>query len=172
MGPNGHLTVNQHHPNNLSISLICSYTDPEAYYYTTGMLNGLHEMERFEEGTKRFWEEMKRFEDGTKRFRNGTLCTFGNGTLCTLWPRFQFPRYSDFLAWRIGRLFIFDTQNQNKFHFIRSICLFVIFFDLKKDLSRLINIINLFKQLCLHSENDDQNLGKFTVLKIVTLIDR
>ena len=91
MGPNGHLTVNQHHPNNLSISLICSYTDPEAYYYTTGMLIGLHEMERFEEGTKRFWEEMKRFEDGTKRFRNGTLCTFGNGTLCTLWPVFNFP---------------------------------------------------------------------------------
>ena len=37
---------------------------------------------------------------------------------------------------------------------------------------KIINIINLFKQLCLHSENNDQYLGNFTVLKIVTLIDR
>ena len=66
-------------------------TDPEAYYYTAGTLNGLHETERFEDGTKRFGNETKRFGDGTKRFGNGTLCIFGNGTLCTLWPRFQFP---------------------------------------------------------------------------------
>ena len=50
-------------------------TDPEAYYYTTGTLNGLHETERF--------------------VRFGLV--------------FNFPRYSDFLAWRIGLLFIFAT---------------------------------------------------------------
>ena len=65
-------------------------TDPEAYYYTTGTLNSLHETERFEDGTKRFRNGTKRFGDGTKRFGNGMLCIFGDGTLCTLWPRFQF----------------------------------------------------------------------------------
>ena len=59
------------------------HTDPEAYYYTTGTLNGLHETERFEDGTKRFGNGTKRFGDGTK--------SFGNGTLCKFWPRFQFP---------------------------------------------------------------------------------
>ena len=41
-------------------------TDPEAYYYTTETLNGLHETERFEDGTKRFG-------NGTKRFGNETF---------------------------------------------------------------------------------------------------
>ena len=51
----------------LKLKMHC--TDPEAYYYmyTTGTLNGLHEMERFEDGTKRFGNETKRFGDGTKR---------------------------------------------------------------------------------------------------------
>ena len=77
------------------------YTDPEAYYYTTGMLNRLHETERFEDGTKRFGNGTKRFAFlGTERF--GLV--------------FNFPRYSNFLACRIGLLFIFATQNENKFH--------------------------------------------------------
>ena len=102
-------------------------TDPEAYYYTTGTLNGLHETERFEDGKKRFGNETKRFGDGTKRFGNGTLCVFGKERFVRFGLVFNFPRYSDFLAWRIGRLFIFATQNQ---FLIRSTCSFVIFFDL------------------------------------------
>ena len=67
----------------------------------------------------------------------------------------------------------FTRQNQIKFHLNSSTCSFVILFDLKKDLSRFINIINFFKQLCLHtSESNDQYVGKFTVQKILTLIDR
>ena len=65
-------------------------TDPEAYYYTTGTLNGLHELERFQDGTKRFGNGTKRFGNETKRFENGTLCIFGNRTLCMLWSRFHF----------------------------------------------------------------------------------
>ena len=141
-------------------------TDPEAYYYTMGTLNGLHEMERF--------------EDGTKRFGNGTKC-FGNKRNASRTERFAFSgterfglvfnfhRYSDFLAWRIGRLFIFATQNYNKFHLIRPTC--VRFKKKRLQLPLFKDVINLFKQLYLHSENNDQYLGKFTVLKIVTLID-
>ena len=84
-------------------------TDPEAYYYTTGTLNGLHETERFENGTKRFGNEMKRFGNGTKRFGNGTLWIFGNGTLCTLWPRFQFSPTFGFPRMANRHLFIFAT---------------------------------------------------------------
>ena len=85
-------------------------TDPDAYYYTTGTLNGLHERERFEDGTKRFENETFRGQNET--FQNGTLWIFGNGTLCTLWSRFQFspifelPRMANrpFVYLRYGKM--------------------------------------------------------------------
>ena len=61
----------------LSIFIIDLLSDPEAYYYTTGTLNGLHETERFEDGTKRFGNGTKRFGNETKRFENGTLSFLG-----------------------------------------------------------------------------------------------
>ena len=47
-----------------------SVTEPEAYYYTMGTLNGLQETERFEDGTKRsgngtqtFWERNETLQE-------------------------------------------------------------------------------------------------------------
>ena len=102
-------------------------------------------------GTKRNASRTERFAFlGTERFVRFGLV-------------FNFPRYSDFLAWRIGLLFIFATQNENKFHLIRSTCSFVIFFLFEKGLVtvKIVNIINLFKQLCLHIENYNEYLGKY-----------
>ena len=104
-------------------------------------------------GTKRNASRTERFAFlGTERFVRFGLV-------------FNFPRYSDFLAWRIGLLFIFATQNENKFHLIRSTCSFVIFFFFwfEKGLVtvKIVNIINLFKQMCLHSKRCDQYLGKY-----------
>ena len=77
----------------------------------------------------------------------------------------------------VNRPFVYFRYDKMRIkpHLIRSTCSCVIFFDLKrtcKSLSvKIIDIISLFKQLCLHSEYNDRYLAMFTVLKIITLID-
>ena len=112
-------------------------------------------------GTKRNASRTERFAFlGTERFVRFGLV-------------FNFPRYSDFLAWRIGLLFIFAMQNENKFHLIRSTCSFVIFFfDLKKDLSRWkLWILSIYLNKCVYIAKGVISIWASTVLKIVTLID-
>ena len=133
-------------------------TDPEAYYYTTGTLNSSHETdasrtERNALGTERNVLGMKRNTSRTERFaflRTERFVRFG--------LVFNSPRYSDFLAWRIGLLFISATQNENKFHLF--VCNFL-WFEKGLVTVKIVNIISLFKQLCLHSENYDQYLDKY-----------
>ena len=43
-------------------------TDPEAYYYPMGTLNGLLETERFEDGTKHFGNGTKQNASRTEHF--------------------------------------------------------------------------------------------------------
>ena len=129
--------------------------------------------------------------NGTLRGRNKTLCEQNE----TFWERnaskmecfaflgterfvlfglvFNFPRYSDFLAWRIGLLFIFATQDENKFHLIRSTCSFAkFFFDLKKDLSRLkLLILSIYLNNCVYKAIIMISIWASTLLKIVTLIE-
>ena len=103
--------------------------------------NGLHETERFENGTKHFG-------NGTKRFGNGVLCISENGTLCTLWPRFQFsqifgfPRMANrpFVYLRYGKM----RKKFISFNWIHLNVCNVLWF--KKGLVgvKIINIITLF----------------------------
>ena len=125
--------------------------------------------------------------NGTLRERNETLWE-GNETFCernalnfwernTLYALASFSIFHDIpisshgeSAFRLSSL----RQNENKSlsHLIRTTCLCVIFFDLKRTWSvKIINIITVFKRLCLHGENDDPHLDMFTVLKIINLID-
>ena len=92
---------------------------------------------------------MKSFRDGTERNVLGT-----EGFDLVL----KFSRYLDFLSLPIGLLFIVAT--------------FIISLDFKiGHISvKIINIITLFKQLCLQSEIIGRNISMFIVLKIVILI--
>ena len=94
-------------------------------------------LERWTVCTKRNASRTERNVLGTKRkaLRKERFAFLGTERCVRFGLVFNFPRYSDFLAWRICLLFIFSTQKENKFHLIRSSCSFVNFFDLKKDLS-------------------------------------
>ena len=125
--------------------------------------------ERWTVYTKRNASRTERNALGTERF-----AFLGTERFVRFGLVFNYPRYSDFLAWRIGLLFIFATQNENKFHLIRSTCSFVIFFffDLKKDLSRWkLWILSIYLNKCVYIAKGVISIWASTVLKIVTLID-
>jgi hypothetical protein len=76
------------------------YTDPELYYYTSGMLNGLHGTIGTVNGTLNGLHGTIRTVNGTlnglhvrfeRRTQRWTVCTerFERRTVGTLWPRFK-----------------------------------------------------------------------------------
>ena len=94
--------------------------------------------ERWTVCTKRNASRTERNASGPERNVSGTerFAFLGTERFVRFGLVFNFPRYSDFLAWRIGLLFIFATAKWEKSlsHLIGSTWTCVIFFDLKKDL--------------------------------------
>ena len=110
------------------------------FYYVHDPLNFYHRpfLRPWTVCTKRNASRTKRNTSGTERNVSGTECFAFLRTerFVRFGLVFNFPRYSDFLAWRIDLLFIFATAKWEKSlsHLIGSTWTCVIFFDLKKDL--------------------------------------
>ena len=142
-----------------------------------GMLNGLHETEHFENKSNAFGTEQNFL--GTERNVSGMECVAFLGMerfVCFgLVFNFTHIRISSHCESPFCLSSLRQDENESLSYLIRSTCSCVILFNLKrtcKSLSvKIIDIISLFKQLCLHSEYNDRYLAMFTVLKIITLID-